>query len=392
MPPAVHVAGTNGKGSLVAILRAILEAAGLSVHVYTSPHLVRFNERIVTAGRPITDHALAAVLEQCEAANGGRPITFFEITTAAAFVAFARTAADVALIETGLGGRLDATNVIGRPALCAITPISRDHVQFLGEDIAAIAFEKAGILKPDVPCVVAPQPAAAMAVIEARAGELGATLACAGRDWHSASADGGMVYTEGAARLVLPPPALAGPHQVVNAGMAIACARRLARHRDHLAVSPEAIARGLETVDWPARLQHLRGGKLAGLAGPGWELWLDGGHNRAAAEALARVAEGWRDRPLHLVFSGMNSRDPADFLAPIAAFAASLRTVAVPGEPATLSAEDAAAAARKAGIDAAPCAGLTDAVAAIATPGAPPGRILICGSLYTAGAALALDA
>ncbi len=383
----VHVAGTNGKGSLIAILRAILEAAGLRVHVYTSPHLVHFNERIAVSGRPITDAALTAILEQCEAANGGRPITYFEITTAAAFVAFSGTAADMVLLETGLGGRLDATNVIARPALCAITPVSRDHVQFLGDGVADIAFEKAGILKPGVSCVVAPQSEAAMDVIEARAVEIGTPLVRHGAEWRVEPAGDGMAFTDDGGRLELPPPALAGAHQFVNAGGAIACARRL----PGMAIDAEAIARGLRAAHWPARLQNLRHGRLADIAGPLWELWLDGGHNRAAAEALARVAEGWRDRPLYLLFGAMGNRDPAEFLAPIAGFAQGMRTVAVPGEPGSLSAEAAAAAARDAGLDAAPSASLSEAVADTVKQADTPGRILILGSLYLAGAALALD-
>ncbi len=383
----VHVAGTNGKGSLIAILKAILEAAGNSVHAYTSPHLVRFNERISVSGRAIADDALTAVLERCEAANGDRPITYFEITTAAAFLAFADAPADVVLLETGLGGRFDATNVIARPALCAITPVSRDHVRFLGEDIAAIAFEKAGILKPGVACIVAPQETAAMGVIETRAREVGATLVCGGRDWRVEEAGDGMAYIEDGERLELPMPALAGPHQIVNAGGAIACARRLSG----VTVDAEAIARGLRAVRWPARLQKLTAGALARLAGPDWELWLDGGHNRAAAEALARVAEGWRDRPLYLVLGAMNNRDPGDFLAPLAGLPRGLCAVAIPGQENSLSAEDVAAAARDAGFDAVPSESLVNAVSDIVNKDGEGGRILICGSLYLAGAALALD-
>ena len=389
----VHVAGTNGKGSLIAILKAVLEAAGLSVHAYTSPHLVRFNERIAVSGRTIADAALGAVLERCEQANGGRPITYFEITTAAAFLAFADAPADVVLLETGLGGRLDATNVIAKPALCAITPVSRDHVQFLGEDIAAIAFEKAGILKPGVTCIVAPQTTAAIEVIETRAGAVGAPLLCSGRDWRVEAADGGMAYIEDTARLELPLPALAGEHQMVNAGAAIACARRLSGVAVDAvdAVDAAAIARGLGQVHWPARLQRLTDGVLAAIAGPDWELWLDGGHNRAAAEALARVAEGWRDRPLYLVFGAMNSRDPGDFLAPLAGHIRGLRAVAIPREQNSLGPDEIVAAAGGAGLDAAPSDSLADAVGDIVTSGGTGGRILICGSLYLAGAALVLD-
>ncbi len=383
----VHVAGTNGKGSLIAFLKAMVEAAGLTAHVYTSPHLVHFNERIAVCGRPIADAALTAILEECEAANGGQTITYFEITTAAAFLAFSRSPSDVVLLETGLGGRFDATNVLKAPALCAITPVSLDHMRFLGDEIAAIAFEKAGILKPGVPCVVAPQDAAAAAVIEARAEEIGAPLVQAGRDWRAEQTAGGFAYVEDGVRLDLPPPALVGAHQIVNAGAAIACARRLA----NLNIGDAHMVAGLGAVRWPARLQLLDHGRLADIAGPDWELWLDGGHNSAAARALAHHAGGWQDRKLHLIFGAINSRDPGEFLLPLAGLVSGLRAVAVPGEDNSHSAEDIAAAALEAGIQAAPSASLTDAIAEIVSQGGPAGRILICGSLYLAGAALAAN-
>ena len=387
LPPVVHVAGTNGKGSLIACLKAMVEAAGLAAHVYTSPHLVRFNERIAVGGAAIADDALTAILEECETANAGQPITYFEITTAAAYLAFSRAPADVVLLETGLGGRFDATNVIDTPALCAITPVSMDHMQFLGDDVAAIAFEKAGILKPGVACITAPQDPAASSVIEARAMEVGAPLVQGGRDWRVEKTPHGFSYVEDGARLDLPPPALVGAHQIINAATAIACAR----HLPDLKIGEPAITAGVGAAHWPARLQRLDRGRLADIAGPGWELWLDGGHNRAAAEALAHTAEGWRDRPLHLVFGAMNTRDPADFLAPFAGLAAAVRAVAIPGEENSHSAEDVAAAARKADFDAAPAAGLVEALGDIVNRADKPGRILICGSLYLAGTALAMD-
>ena len=383
----IHVAGTNGKGSLIAFLKAMVEAAGLAAHVYTSPHLMRFNERIAVRGAAIADDALTAILEQCEASNAGRPITYFEITTAAAYLAFARAPADVVLLETGLGGRFDATNVIDTPALCAITPVSMDHMQFLGDDIAAIAFEKAGILKPGVVCVSAPQDPAALSVIEARATAVGASLVQGGRDWRVEKTPDGFSYLEDGVRLDLPPPALVGAHQIVNAGTAIACARRL----PDLKIGERHIAAGIGAAHWPARLQRLDRGAFAEIAGPGWELWLDGGHNRAAAEALAQTAAGWRDRPLYLVLGAMNTRNPADFLAPFAGLAAAVRAVAIPGEDNSHSAEDIAAAARQAGFDAAPAAGLIAAVGDIVNRADKPGRILICGSLYLAGTALAIN-
>src|SRR5579884_169620 len=253
LPPVVHVAGTNGKGSVVAALRACLEADGRRVHAYTSPHLVRFHERIRLAGTLIAEEALVALLEECERANGETPITFFEITTAAALLAFARTPADVVLLEVGLGGRLDATNVVRRPAATAITPISLDHQAFLGDTIAAIAGEKAGILKRGAPAIVAPQPPEAACVIAERAAAVGAPLYRWEREWRAWPANGGMRYEGRHWRLDLPPPSLFGPHQIVNAGTAIACLE----HLTALPVSAAAIANGLRHIEWPARLQRL---------------------------------------------------------------------------------------------------------------------------------------
>ncbi len=312
LPPVVHVAGTNGKGSTVATLRACLEAAGYRVHAYTSPHLVRFHERIRLAGRLIDEDALLALLEECERVNGGTPITYFEITTAAALLAFARNPADIVLLETGLGGRLDATNVIQRPAATAITPISLDHQAFLGDTIAAIAGEKAGILKPGAPAVVAPQPPEAEAVIEARAAGLDAPLLRWRREWRCEAAGDGMRYAGPRWRLDLPLPSLAGAHQIVNAGTAIACLEALAE----FSLPPEAIAAGLRHIEWPARLQRLGRGPLVAMLPAGWELWLDGGHNPGAGAVLAAAVALWRDRPLHLIVGMLNTKDAAGFLAP----------------------------------------------------------------------------
>jgi dihydrofolate synthase/folylpolyglutamate synthase len=389
LPPVVHVAGTNGKGSVVAYLRAMLEAAGRRVHVYTSPHLVRFNERIRLAGRLIEEEHLAALLAECERVNGDIPITFFEITTAAAFLAFAREPADIVLLETGLGGRLDATNLVARPRLAVLTPISFDHRQHLGDTLAAIAGEKAGIIKPGVPGVVAPQPPEAASVFEARAAALGAPLYQHGREWQAAARDGGLRFEGGGARWDLPAPALLGAHQIVNAGTAVAAAQRL----EGFGLDRAALAQGLLRVEWPARLQRLTRGPLQALLPAGWELWLDGGHNAAAGEALAAFVAGWRrqGRPLHLVFGMLDTKEPAEFLRPLAPLAAGLRAVAIPGSHATLPADAAAAVARAVGIAAETAASVEDAVAAIAAAGGdgPPTQLLICGSLYLAGAVLA---
>jgi dihydrofolate synthase / folylpolyglutamate synthase len=385
LPPVIHVAGTNGKGSTIAFLRAALEAAGYRVHAFTKPHLVRFNERIRLAGRLIADDDLAALLAECERVNAGAGITYFEITTAAAFLAFARHPADILLLETGLGGRVDATNVIERPALAAITPISLDHQHFLGDTVTEIAGEKAGILKPGRPAVLAPQPEAARRVLEARAAALDAPLFAAGRDWQVAATPQGLRYQGRRwASVELPKPALLGAHQIENAGTALACLDRL----EGLALDPAHLARGLETVTWPARLQRLDRGRLAALLPPGWELWLDGAHNEGGGAALAAVAEGWRDRPLHLVFGMMASHDAAAFLASLAPFAASLAAVAIPGEANALPAAAAAAAARALGIAAVPAPDIAGALRQ-ASAAATAGRVLICGSLYLAGRVLA---
>ena len=383
LPPVIHVAGTNGKGSTVATLRACLEAAGHRVHVYTSPHLVRFNERIRIAGKLIDEPALAAVLGECERANGGALITFFEITTAAAFLAFSRAPADATLLEVGLGGRVDTTNVVARPAATAITPISLDHQRFLGDTVAAIAFEKAGILKPGVRAVVGPQPPEAAAVIAARAREVGAPLYRHGAEWRAEPTATGMRYEGARWRLDLPAPSLPGRHQIDNAGTAIAVLEGL----EAFSLDGDAIARGLDGIEWPARLQRLTRGLLVALLPPGSELWLDGGHNRGGGEAIAAHAATWRDRPLDLVFGMLNTHDAKGFLAPFAAQARGLGAVAIPGEANSLGAEESAAAARAVGIDATACPSLRAAVAAAAArPG--PSRILICGSLYLAGVVL----
>ena len=378
LPSVVHVAGTNGKGSVVAMLRAGLEASGARVHVYTSPHLARFHERIRIAGALIDEDALVALLERCEAANAGAPITFFEITTAAAFLAMAETPADFALLEVGLGGRLDATNVVEAPRLSIVTPVSLDHQQYLGETLAEIAAEKAGILKPGVPCLVGHQAPEALAAIEARAAAVGAPLAVANRDWQVWEEHGRMAFRDEAGLLDLPRPRLIGAHQVANAGIALAALRALG-------VDEAACAAAVTRAEWPARLQRLRHGPLVDAAGAA-ELWLDGGHNPAAGEALAEALSRLPPRRLHLVCGMLNTKDVEGFLRPLAGEAVDLAAVTIPGEAATLPAEATAAAARAVGLPAAPAAGVAEAVAAGARD--PGARILICGSLYLAGQVL----
>jgi dihydrofolate synthase/folylpolyglutamate synthase len=384
LPPVVHVAGTNGKGSVIAYLRAMAEAAGHRVHVYTSPHLVRFHERIRLAGRLIEEPALLALLEECEEANGGEPITFFEITTCAAFLQFARQSADLLLLETGLGGRLDSTNVVARPLATVLMPISFDHMQHLGDTLAKIAFEKAGILKAGVPAIVAPQPDEALAVFSARAAELGAPLHRHGRDWWVEPAGEAMRFRDSLGERLLHRPALPGDHQIDNAGAALACLPFLAG----LEIDAAAQAKGLANADWPARLQRLIRGPLVDQLPPGWEIWLDGGHNEAAGEMLAGFAKGWRGRPLHLIFGMLNSKDPVAFLKPLAPRARGLQAVAIGGH-ASLAADEAAAAAHAAGLAAETAASVDAALARIIAAEPGPARVLICGSLYLAGVVLA---
>ena len=385
LPPAVHVAGTNAKGSVIAYMRAALLAAGLRVHVYTSPHLVRFHERIEVDGETIGEEALAALLEECERANGGTPITFFEITTAAAFLAFSRKAADILLLETGLGGRLDATNVIDRPLLTIVTPVSLDHQQFLGESLLEIAGEKAGILKRGVAAVIGPQDDGVLDLLCTRAAALDAPVAVAGRDWEVVCAgDDGLAMRDGGDRLDLPAPCLAGPHQAWNAATAVAALRRL----DGFSLAPDALASGLREARWPARLQRLREGRLAARLGGNAELWLDGGHNPAAGKALAEMARNWTDRPLDIVVGMMNTKDPAGFIAPLAPYVRRAVAVAIPGERNSLDARETLAVLRRAGLEAETADDIETAVDRLAECGGTGRRVLLCGSLYLAGKVL----
>ncbi|MGF7208432.1 dihydrofolate synthase/folylpolyglutamate synthase [Skermanella aerolata] len=390
LPPVVHVAGTNGKGSTIAFLRAFLEAAGKRVHVYTSPHLVRFHERIRLAGDLIDDDYLAEILEECEQANRGEPITYFEITTVAALLAFSRTPADVVLLETGLGGRLDSTNVIERPAVTALTRISYDHMQFLGETLTAIAGEKAGIMRPGVPSVVAPQSSAEVtAAFRERAAAIGAPLFEAGEAWRSFAKGEGFRFESPLRNVDLPLPALPGAHQIVNAGVALACLD----HLPGIAVSDEAVRKGLVEVRWPGRLQRLTRGPLVDRLPPGWDLWLDGGHNDSAGEVLGAQAARWREAdglPLKLIFGMLATKEPRDFLRPLSGFASTLRAVAIPGEEASLSPDNAASAAQAVGFeDAEAVENVDTALDALIRRDPSPTRVMICGSLYLAGAVLA---
>ncbi|MEQ8226916.1 MAG: folylpolyglutamate synthase/dihydrofolate synthase family protein [Rhodospirillales bacterium] len=387
LPPVVHVAGTNGKGSVIAVLRSVLEAAGQRVHAHISPHLVHFNERIRLAGELIPDSDLQALLEECEDANGGEPITFFEITTGAALLAFARNPADVLILETGLGGRLDATNVVEKPLLTAITPISLDHQQFLGDTIEEIAAEKAGILKPGVPCVVGPQRPSVLQVLDDRADAVGATVLAHGRDWMAEPADDGRGFflTLGGQTSEYPASALVGRHQLINAAQALACLDAMEGFR----AKPGQVLRGLAGAHWPARLQQLTKGPLISRLAPGWSLWLDGGHNAAAGAVIADHArDAWGEKPLHLICGMINSKDPAAFLEPLASVAASITGVAIPGETNTLPAEDIAAAGTGLGLAATTAPSVQAALWGLLDREQGPQRVLICGSLYLAGTVL----
>jgi len=387
LPPVVHVAGTNGKGSVLAFMRAILEASGHKVHVYTSPHLVSFHERIRIAGELISEDELSSLLEECEKASGDNPITFFEVTTAAAFLAFSRHEADVVLLETGLGGRLDATNVVACPMVTAITPVSLDHQDYLGNSLEGIAVEKAGILKPGTPCILADQPRMTGKAFSHRASDLGVTLLYEGKDWSAKVLGQKMVVESGGRQRELPLPSLVGKHQHSNAAQAIACIDVL--RANGFDIPDPAIALGLNSVRWPARLQRLTEGKLVELLPEGWELWLDGGHNPAAGKAIASQARKWRDKPLHLICGMLKTKNPMGFMKPLLGRAKTLQAVSIPGEPSTTSAEETAEAAKNVGFVASQAESVEVALKTLIEEKPAPKRVLICGSLYLAGAVLA---
>ena len=389
VPPPIHVAGTNGKGSTSAFLRAILEASGRRVHVYTSPHLVRFNERIRVAGRLASDDALVAAIERAEAANAGAPITFFELATVAAFLLFAETPADVTVLEVGLGGRLDATNLVENRLVSVITAISMDHESFLGDTLEKIAAEKAGIVERGRPVVSSPQEDAVVAVLERAAARAGVALRLGGRDWSASAEAGRLVYQSDAGLLDLPMPRLLGPHQLINAGTAVAALEAAGFDLD-----VETIGRGLTGVDWPARMQRLTHGALVDLAPGGAEIWLDGGHNPGAGAVIGETLADLADRsprPLHLIAGLLETKDPVGFFAPFVGLARSVTTVPIAGsdhpgrDPAAL----AAILRERVGLPAEPAASVGAALARLHTEaGEVPPRILICGSLHLAGEVL----
>jgi dihydrofolate synthase/folylpolyglutamate synthase len=392
MPPTIHVAGTNGKGSVCAFSRAILEAQGLRVHMHTSPHLVRFHERIRIAGQLISEDELVATLEEVERVNAGQPITYFEITDAAMFLAFSRHPADALVLEVGLGGRFDATNVIDRPAMTIIQPVGLDHQEFLGSNITAIAAEKAGIIKPGVPVMIGPQEDAALEIILSQADRLSAPAYVFGQDFSAHQEHGRMVYQDEHGLLDLSLPKLIGRHQIENAAVAIAGLR----HANRGWGVDRAIETGLRTVEWPARLQRLTHGPLVELAPKGAEIWLDGGHNPHCAAAVSRAIadlEEKAERPLYLICGMLKTKDAAGYLQAFRGLARHVVTVSIPGEAASLGAGALYDLARSAGLDAAPAEDMEDAMLQLqawarAHPKEPPPRILICGSLYLAGKVL----
>jgi len=400
LPPVVHIAGTNGKGSVTAYLRAFAEASGRRVHIYTSPHLVRFHERIALAGDDGKAHAidedfLVDVLTRVHAVNDGDDITQFEITTAAAFLAFSERPADVLLLEVGLGGRLDATNVIDDPALTVITPISMDHAEKLGPTLERIALEKAGILKRNVPGIISQQSDDVLSVIEARARAIGAPLQVWGQDYDAYEQEGRLIVQQNDRLLDLPLPALIGRHQIVNAGTAVATALVLAQKIPALAIDERAIETGLRTVEWPARMQRLTSGPLPRILGDDVELWLDGGHNPAAGDMLAdtlAMLDEKSPKPVYLVVGMMGGKDALGFLAPFRGLVRAIYTVPIPGaHEAPHSEEDLAEVARGAGLQALDRKNVIDALHTVGGLPAGPKRVLICGSLYLAGHVLSLQ-
>lgn len=390
LPPVIHIAGTNGKGSITAMLRAMLEAGGYNVHAYTSPHLVRFNERIVLNGREIGDELLESLIDEAVHLNAGAPITFFEITTALSFAAFSSIPADILLLEVGLGGRLDSTNILPKPLVSVINKISLDHTEFLGTTYREIAKEKAGIMKYDTPCVIGVQSAEGLenGVLYSfvdRAVETNSPLFCAGKEWRcEPEGPEGMLFTmNGSVHDLYPRPNLIGEHQIDNAGAALATLELI---KDRFPVSQEARAKGLQSIRWPGRLEHRTQGPLAGLLPMGWELWCDGGHNDSAGAALGVQAAAWQaadGKPLHLIAGMKSDKNPAAFLAPLAPYAASFTPTRPEGIGACISADQMQAHMNQNRTRLYPeSQAFPEILRRIIQDHPTPGRILICGSLY----------
>ena len=385
LPPTIHVAGTNGKGSTIAFLKAMAEEAGLKVHVYSSPHLCRFNERIRLASSLIDDDELANLLEEVETANGKMSATFFEITTATAMLAFSRVPADLLLLETGLGGALDSTNVLKKPLATIITPIAHDHEHFLGNDLSQIAGQKAGIMRAQTPCYSANQQTEVMHVLASHAKNIDASLQVEGRDFYLNETDDGRIHLSFANEdFSLPPPGLRGPHQFYNAGLAAACLLDLATKNLLPSLGQTKLANtfvtGIKSAVWPGRAQPLTDGLLAELW-PHRPIWLDGAHNAHGAKALAKTLGQVHSGKWNIICGALNTRDPAEFLAPLASLAGSVRCLSIAGQPASLSANEMTDAALAQGLDAAPATSIINAFDHL-DPAYP---VIICGSLYLAG-------
>ncbi|MFT0891257.1 bifunctional folylpolyglutamate synthase/dihydrofolate synthase [Pseudochelatococcus sp. G4_1912] len=395
LPPVIHVAGTNGKGSTIAFMRAILEAAGLVVHVYTSPHLVKFHERI-RIGQPgggqfVSEKALVEAFQRCEKVNAGAPITFFEMTTAAALLLFCEHPADILLLEVGMGGRLDTTNVVNDPAACVVTPVSMDHAGFLGDTVAQIAKEKAGIFKRGAPAVIAPQAEETTAILEAEADRRGARAIIGGQDFSIHEENGRLVYQDERGLLDLPMPKLQGRHQHVNAGTAIAALRAAGFSN----LPTAAFEAGMLKVDWPARLQRLARGRLITLLPEGADLWLDGGHNpdggRALAAAMAEIEEK-NPAPLVIICGSLGTKDSEGFLQPFRGLAKEILAVPVSSQVAARPSEEVAEIARQTGFQASHFSSVEAALASLNnTVWERPPRVLITGSLYLAGDVLSAN-
>ncbi|MCE2992252.1 MAG: bifunctional folylpolyglutamate synthase/dihydrofolate synthase [Candidatus Jidaibacter sp.] len=385
LPPVIHVAGTNGKGSTVAYLKSIFEHSGYKVHRYISPHLSRFNERIMLSGQEITDSYLYEIMEETRLQAEGVHTTFFEATTAAAFLAFSRAPADVLLLEVGMGGRMDATNVIDNPLLSVITPISFDHVEYLGDTIAKIAYEKAGIIKPGCPCVSSWQMSEALEVIEQKCQDVSAELFACGRDWNFEVNEAGFIFHDFLNKnsIQMPHPSLLGLHQIVNASAAVAsCMKYLSKSFD---ISTSNIQAGLANTFWPARMQKITSGTLYQMLPEGFELWVDGAHNTGGAQMIsATIANLWQDKPTYLINGRTGERDIKGFLEYFKGIVKLVCGVKVVSEPKGEKAENIAAGARELGFEAYACDSLSDAVKLIISKADRPSRILIAGSLYLA--------
>ena len=385
-PPVIHVAGTNGKGSTLAYLKSIFEQAGYKVHRYISPHIVRFNERICLAGEEINDDFLHQVIEETRLASDGLQTTFFEGTTAAAFLAFSKIPADIVLLETGLGGRLDATNLVDRPLATIITPISDDHTEYLGTTISQIASEKAGIIKNEVPCIISWQLEEAMEVLKSKCEESYAPSYICDRDWKFGKASEGFNFIdlEEDTKILLPTPSLLGIHQLVNASTAVAAISVISSLG--FSFTYENVCEGLKNTNWPARMQNIKNGVLANILPPGWELWVDGAHNNGGAQMIAATIENdWNDKPTYLINGRTGERDIKSFLKHFLGKVEFVCGVKVRSEPLGELAENIVKGAKEVGHQAYECESIRQAIELILSKASEPSRILVCGSLYLVG-------